>query len=295
MRSATLLFAAVGLLGACKSSEAPIGPEPGKNGLPILDATVDVTCPASAHGAKLVKVPAKDGSFYCIDQREVTAGEYAEFMDAKKGDMSGQIPGCEWNAAWMAQLIPSNDEHVSMIGYCVDYEFDPVNYPDHATGCADWCDAHAYCAWAGKRLCGAIGGKLGNLADVNDPAKSEWANACTQGGTTKYPWGDSYTNGRCIDYTAVQQKGETAKDVTAPTSSQCHGELGGFADVYDLVGSVQEWTNECEAPGKNCALHGYGSMYSDKGPPVSCEAGSLFAQHTLGFRCCSDVVPGGDP
>ena len=32
----------------------------------------------------------------------------------------------------------------------------------------DWCDAYAYCEWAGKRLCGKIGGGPNADADYAD-------------------------------------------------------------------------------------------------------------------------------
>lgn len=116
----------------------------------------------------------------------------------------------------------------------------------------------------------------------------------TQGGKTKYPWGDAYVAGTCVDPVKIQEQGEAGMDVTGTATSTCHGALEGFAEVYDLVGSVQEWTAECESPGQGCALHGYGSMGSPD-VPMSCDAGSTHARSThseIGFRCCADLVSG---
>ena len=39
------------------------------------------------------------GSF-CIDSTEVTERDYTLFLDAKKGDTSGQIAACSWNTSY---------------------------------------------------------------------------------------------------------------------------------------------------------------------------------------------------
>jgi formylglycine-generating enzyme required for sulfatase activity len=244
-------------------------------------------------GAKLIQLQALDGSAYCMDQREVTMGEYAAFVQAKGGDTSGQPANCAWNKTWEPDLIPP-DAWENPEGSCDPKGYDPSTYPNKAVGCVDWCDANAYCSWAGKRLCERVGGGLGSLEDAESPATSEWANACTQGGTTKYPWGDSYTNGRCIDYTAIQDEGDAARDVVANLpSSQCHGAEDGFDEVFDLVGSVQEWTAECDQEGTSCAAHGI-SQFFPNGEPPSCAAGvspAASAYPSVGFRCCADVGP----
>ncbi len=73
----------------------------------------------------------------CVDNTEVTEGQYREFLAAKNGDTSGQPPQCDFNDSWQ---IPS--------------EFTPVNEPRRGV---DWCDARGYCEWAGKRICAPIG------------------------------------------------------------------------------------------------------------------------------------------
>jgi formylglycine-generating enzyme required for sulfatase activity len=300
---AVVVLMAVSLAACGKSASEPLKAEPIKDAqaeVPpdvILDAPVDVQqsdspadgptgkCPEGLRAPKLVQLAGKTGTAYCMDQREVTAREYEEFIAAKNGDLSGQIAGCEWNKEWMGPLWKP-DAWELMPWECPSNGYDPANYPNRAVGCVDWCDARAYCAWAGKRLCGKIGGGSGDLKTMADPAQSEWANACTQGGSTKYPWGDTYTAGQCVDDTAIKQKGPAARDIANVEGSQCHGALAGFDEVYDLVGSVEEWAAECEDVGKSCAAHGHVST-------VSCDAVVPPAHERsawLGIRCCADVV-----
>jgi hypothetical protein len=80
-----------------------------------------------------------------------------------------------------------------------------------------WCDAYVYCAAHEKRLCGAIGGgplafekplihpdrgtSLQELAKldpvVRDPGVSEYANALTESGHRRFPYGDKYDETKC--------------------------------------------------------------------------------------------------
>lgn len=65
----------------------------------------DVPCPGLA-GPSMVRVPAADGTTYCIDSTEVTNRQYAEFLSAKKSgadggtDTSAQDYRCTWNASY---------------------------------------------------------------------------------------------------------------------------------------------------------------------------------------------------
>lgn len=44
----------------------------------------------------------------------------------------------------------------------------------------DWCDAATLCAWAGKRLCQAVGSPDFDSATIT-AANSEWFYACSDG------------------------------------------------------------------------------------------------------------------
>lgn len=169
----------------------------------------------------------------------------------------------------------------------------------------DFCDAFAYCAWAGKRLCGPVGagGKGASVSATYEEAvaigkstQSEWFNACTQGGTTKYPYGDAFVQGRCIDRTAIQADAK-AFDVTDLTDNACHGATPPYDEVYDLMGSVREWHNVCYTPksgGASCTASGSGAEEpadQDKDCAATTNFPSVRAIYSFrGIRCCADAV-----
>ena len=68
---------------------------------------------------------------------------------------------------------------------------------DAPVTCIDWCDAHAYCAWAGKRLCGSIGGGPNIPSSVSIAGADQWYRACSHAGDHKFPYGDTYASGTC--------------------------------------------------------------------------------------------------
>ena len=103
------------------------------------DADAGPICPGTG-GPTGVRV----GS-YCIDSTEVTNDQYLAYLKERKGDTSGQPPQCGWNTGTYA-LQPLDPWPV------------PVGQEQFAVVGVDWCDAFAFCAYYGKRLCGRIGG-----------------------------------------------------------------------------------------------------------------------------------------
>ncbi len=163
---------ALPLLAGCSESE--IAPEPASGGTSGSTSAGGaggsggakaLTCPAGTQGAKLIFVQTDTGAGYCIDQREVTRGEYKAFLDAKAGDVKGQPPGCAWNEGYAP--VPDPEDPHGRYG-CPTDSWALETYPDYPVVCVDICDAIAYCAWAGKRLCGVIGASATDLSQVAD-------------------------------------------------------------------------------------------------------------------------------
>jgi formylglycine-generating enzyme len=327
-----MLGAALALLCACNGKK-PISAEPGGTGGsgqggtgggvesgsggsggsivteraqgPII-GPVAGACPTGLPGAKLVRIPAPDGTHYCMDQREVVRSEYAQFLAAKGNDTSGQPDECSWNDRYSPILYdPTDVDYGLPPGHCSEFVWDLEGYPNRPVVCVDFCDAFAYCAWAGKRLCGRRSFKttavdmLGEdeLAQVAVSTENEWYNACSQGGKTKYPYGDTYEAGKCIDATWAGQKKDdpAALDVTDVSSSQCTGALAEFQNVFDLSGSVEEWINMCHGPSGSCLIQGGSTSELEPEKNLACnDFGLLWRGNTnspgrVGFRCCADV------
>jgi formylglycine-generating enzyme len=323
-----VLVAALGFLSACQAKEpiqaepepgtanggAPgtggtpgtvgkAGGAPGEGGAPVIDGSAERACPSGTTGAPLVRVPAPDGSYYCMDQREVTRSEYAAFLEAKGNDTSGQPKECDWNDRFSPILYdPEEVDYGLPGGYCQKSAWDLEGYPDLPVRCVDFCDAFAYCAWAGKRLCGRRSVKAAGLDTLGDAeveamaasTESEWYNACSNGGTTTFPYGDSYEPARCIDRAfATEAKDDlSAFSVTDTSASECSSREPGFSGLYDLSGSVEEWVNICGRDG--CGSLG-GSFISLE-PKLACgKIGTIWLATTeptpRGIRCCADAVP----
>jgi len=146
-------------------------------------------CPPTWRGAPMVDVPAPDGLGYCIDSREVSQGDYFEFLDAFTQGREGHFwpkvdgggwarpPGCRDQRSHHPTFRRSR--HVLLRVASIAISRDNA-YPHLPVTCVDWCDAYAYCAWAGKRCAGEWGGPL-LVSEVADPKKA--------GGTTRVPGG----------------------------------------------------------------------------------------------------------
>jgi formylglycine-generating enzyme required for sulfatase activity len=202
------------------------------------------------------------GSFF-VDATEVTVGQYGEFLAAKNGDMSGQAAVCSWNSSyWEGSAV-----------------MEPAQQPITNV---DWCDAAAFCGWAGKRLCGRIGGGPIAPAEVFDPNVHQWYVACggPNGGT--HP-NDNPTCNASFGFESV------APVATFP------GCEGYFPGLFDLEGNVSEWVDGCEGnsgEGDVCYVMG-GSTLDQTSYCTESSQGDAdpWLRSTkipyTGFRCCS--------
>jgi len=206
----------------------------------------------------LVRVELSDRAF-CMDATEVTNGHYAAWLETGP-DPAAQPASCGWNesfAPW-EQVWPVPPDHM-----------------DHPVAGVDHCDAEAYCRFAGKRLCRA-GAEAG--------ATEEWEAACTRGGEQAFPYGDTFIADACNGI-------ELGVGGTVPVVSMPSCE-GGHAGLFDLVGNVTEWVDDCAGTGQHdfCATRGGGWLFLEG---ISCSTRWPYAREIggafTGFRCCRDA------
>lgn len=233
-------------------------------------------CPALP-GPPLVPV----GGF-CIDRTEVTNAQYEQFLTAKGTDTSGQNAVCTANTSYRpTDFWPVPTDELAL----------PVVY-------VDWCDAYAYCKWAGKRLCGKIGGGANAYADFADSTKSQWFNACSNGGRNAFPYGSTFRPEACNGFNGphgCNSFGQPLGDCTltpVASNNQCQG-AGNYAGVFDLSGNVLEWEDSCttspDGGAGTCRLRG-GSIYARGETDMTCDTDSENPRFdtifSVGFRCC---------
>ena len=221
----------------------------------------------------MVMIPTPEGN-YCIDQTEVTQSQYAAFLATKPATKDHSVAWCQTaNQGYEPKIQDDTGQGSCLVG-AVDVE----KKGEWPMVCVDWCDAYAYCAWAGKRLCGSRQGA--GLALKTEPSSldGQWEYACTNGGTSTFSTGQ-------------QPDGQTcAPGGDSPVSShqECRGAKAPFSGIYSLTGGVSEWEDSCndEPVARDCSVR-TGS------PTKECtDRGEYSAANSgipgLGFRCCAD-------
>lgn len=189
----------------------------------------------------MVRVELSCGS-YCIDSTEVTQAQYEQFLvDAPS--VSDQPKTCAKNTEFARVCTGSGAGESG---------------PELPAVCVDWCDAAAYCRWAGKRLC-APDWLFGFACEVEASPPS--ADEC------------NLTSG-----------------ALAPVASykDCHADRAPFDGVSDLMGNAQEWTDYCTGGQDDACMSVGGAAWSNY---ALCGEGNGYARmHSdgfLGFRCCA--------
>lgn len=245
----------------------------------------------------MTRVRWENGIAFCIDATEVTNAAYAQFLAAGVA-ATGQRPRCGWNQSFVPETRATNGPACPV--------FDITARPEHPVVCVDWCDAAAYCRWAGKHLCQAPGG--GRVQAITAKDASEWVIACSADGLTKYPYGDLAAPGRCVDkqFPAVTPGLQAAKQATL-----CEG---GVPGLFDMTGNAWEWHDDCVdkvIPGGQGGQGGQsgqagagteggddtcspvGGSYSSEPAAATCVETTTFLRKQVagdtGFRCCVDA------
>jgi len=199
----------------------------------------------------------------------VTRGQYAAFL-ASNPSTSGQLTECAWNSNYTPN--PWNPTPADL----------PVTN-------VDWCDAYAFCLWAGKRMCGAIGGGALSMSNSNstNPNLSQWYRACSGNGSVTYPYGSNYSAGAC--------NAPTGDASIAPVKS-FSGCVGGYPGIYDMAGNVEEWQDSCSGNTggtDDCREQAgtYGYYAPDPAGSTRCDfidSDNRSSQlDDVGIRCCS--------
>lgn len=202
---------------------------------------------------------------HCIDATEVTVAQYLAFLAVSPG---GQPAECAWNQSYVPAggAPPSSQLPIANV---------------------DWCDARAYCAWAGKRLCGKIGGGALPYASYTDPASSQWQAACSGGGVNAFPYGNAFSASAC--------NGQgSGLGTSAPVGSVagCKGTMAPYDAVRDLSGNVWEWEDACTAAsGASDTCRVRGGSFNNPQAFLGCAADYALPRQaafsSVGFRCCS--------
>ncbi len=236
------------------------------------DATTNVVakgkCPSGLPGPALIPLDENGGIPYCIDATEVTNAEYAQFL-ATSPAIDTTVPGCaaeqmlapEFN--WPAADADSNRPVVNV----------------------DWCDAHQYCAWAGKKLCGAPGGVSGKYLDDKNPDTSLWYSACSNLGAKTFPYGQSYEATTCNG-----QDDDIGGTLDVDLPATCTN--SNASQILDMSGNVWEWEDACDTDtgSARCRLRG-GSFRSNQ-DSLTCAAADYSIRTSrfddFGFRCCAE-------
>ena len=230
---------------------------------------------------------------YWIDQTEVTVAEYSKFLAAVTPPVAWDSQRCAWKSG-----TPSDPASLQPTDACAttilqNGETDPF-YAAKPIRCVDWCDAKAFCEWAGKDLCGGItNGSMVGPSDVPD----QWGAACSAS-ALDYTTGATAVLGTCnVGFTAkagdcYTYLGEThCGPVDVGKFMNCVSTSG----ALDMIGNVSEWVLDCGngdgGPQTRCQHRG-GSFDDDlESASATCfgspSDASSARERAIGFRCCA--------
>lgn len=273
----------------------------------------------------MVVVSRTNGKAYCIDQTEVTKAQYFKFLESPWNEATDQVAACappvnstfQPKGAWPPATSPPKNLSGNL-GHAFNLSL-PVHY-------VNWCDAHAYCRWAGKQLCGNVEGADVAFDKFNDATQDAWFNACSGEGTLTFPYGSNFIATKCNGAIYSPDGGAYDGEENGPggpvasqrngygftdngdygihqvnngdvdgkyTAVEFRGCMGGSNFLYHMSGNVAEWEDSCDGSG-NCRIRGGSFAAANDPDKLRCGADRVLPRvpsdpellADVGFRCC---------
>lgn len=256
----------------------------GKSQAPALPNSCPEAVDPSRHGSAMAQIMRPDGSCVWIDRLEVTVADYLEFLGSD--DQPVQETACAWNSGQRGTTQPANSNPgFEPATECVETSseltaaLDDSGTRDLPMTCVDWCDALAFCVWAGKDLCRDDGDRQ-TSGDASD-----WFQACSEGDEHNYGCGAQCSASACNGASAKNARLELVGSLPGCVTS---------GKIADLSGNAAEWTHWCSPNSEtgSCLVRGGSFASSDSG--VECASATraprTSSQATIGFRCCASPL-----
>lgn len=236
----------------------------------------------------MVLVRHPSGACSWMDRTEVTVSQYARWLADTEWKPSFDKTACAWKSERSNPMADGDTCVATIAGSQI-----PALQPDKPIRCVDYCDAGAFCAWAGKRLCHVTYTTVGTNEPEGTP--DEWGFGCVGAAQSLYPTGDTVTDTECrIGGTCGGAAGvRVCGPAPVGTMKPCVSESG----AVDMIGNVREWVWSCTARDRTatstCVTRG--GAYDDVPGSTACRLRSTpvarnAREPQTGFRCCADLT-----
>lgn len=215
-------------------------------------------------------------SCFWIDENEVTQSQYDRFLDSNPAPQTE--PPCLGNTTY----VPAGSAGAGET--CRVNAGERIAGADRPVVCVDWCDAEAYCRWAGKSLC---------RDDYTNPgllSRSDWYAACANGtDESAYPYLGDFDPRACNGNQNPSSECDGSQSCgTRPVQNllSCKNDEG----VFDLSGNAAEWTEACQSAEEDSTCEVRGGSFRSDSQGLSCSLVRPYDRRThdasIGFRCC---------